>query len=175
MSVANVYSNIVNGLRVLYSLLFEQTPEYAYRASNNTTVREHDFTTTNQAAQQQSHTEHTNQAEQQQSHTEHNQTTAHYATTESNDNMSSDWIKITLDPILTIADVEELHNQLKQYLGKRVQLSGKNVQRVDTASLQLLLAFMLKADVTVCWVDYSTHLCESARLLGISTPLGLPT
>lgn len=161
MSVANIYSNIVNGLRVLYSLLFEQTPEYAYRASNNTTVREHGFTAHNQA-------------EPQQSHTEHNQTTAHYATTESNNNMSSDWIKITLDPILTIADVEELHNQLKQYLGKRVQLSGKNVQRVDTASLQLLLAFMLKADVTVCWVDYSTHLCESARLLGISTPLGLP-
>ncbi|WP_353572081.1 STAS domain-containing protein [Candidatus Albibeggiatoa sp. nov. BB20] len=162
MGVTGVFSNIANGFQVLYSLFFEQMPEYAYRSSNNVTVRESDL---DQVGDKQEMM----QEQTAQTSTDH---APHYSSTE---NMSKDWVKISLNPILTIADVEELHNQLKQYLGKRVQLSGKNVQRIDTASLQLLLVFMLKADVTVCWVDYSAHLCESARLLGISIPLGLPT
>ncbi|MCV6639331.1 STAS domain-containing protein [Candidatus Albibeggiatoa sp. nov. NOAA] len=161
MNITNVFANITNGFHVLYSLIFEQMPEYAYRSANNSNVREQDFTKSNKPYTQSSVVP--------------EQTSPTQSNTESHDHMSSDWIKISLNPILTIADVEELHNQLKQYLGKRVQLSGKNVQRIDTASLQLLLAFMLKADITVCWVDYSEYLCESARLLGISTPLGLPT
>jgi ABC-type transporter Mla MlaB component len=165
MSITGVFSNITNGFQVLYSLFFEQS-DYAYRSSSNVTISESDL---NNAAHKQT-------VQEQTTHATTTQTTTDYSTTnQTYSNMSGDWIKISLNPILTIADVEELHNQLKQYLGKRVQLSGKNVQRIDTASLQLLLTFMLKADVTVCWVDYSTHLCESARLLGISTPLGLPT
>ncbi|MEK7990888.1 MAG: STAS domain-containing protein [Thiotrichaceae bacterium] len=166
MSVTSVFSNITNGFQVLYSLFFEQVPEYAYRSTNNVATRKSAVNNSvNKQEMAQEHPAYTT--------TEH--TTTSYPTTEQHENTSHDWVKISLSPILTIADVEELHNQLKQYLGKRVQLSGKNVQRIDTASLQLLLAFMLKADVTVCWVDYSSHLCESARLLGISTPLGLPT
>ncbi len=155
MSIHSFFSSIANGIQVLYSMFFEKTPEYAYRSSDNTTVSEPRSWTKQYSTRPAT------------DYTASNSTTKH-------SDVSSDWVKISLEPILTIADVEELHNQLKQYLGRRVQLSGKNVQRIDTASLQLLLVFMLKADITVCWVDYSAQLCESARLLGISTALGLP-
>jgi ABC-type transporter Mla MlaB component len=145
--VTHLIYGVVHKLQILYAVLFE---------------REQTATKTNRKANMQQHTVSNNST---------NQATI----AETDDGISSDWVKITLNPILTIADVEELHNQLKQYPGQRIQLSGKNVQRIDTASLQLLLAFMLHPDVTACWVDCSEQLFESAQLLGIATPLGLPT
>jgi len=84
------------------------------------------------------------------------------------------WITIHLKQQVTLANLNELQVELQQLLGKRVQLSGSQVQRVDTAALQLLLAFMHSPDVSVCWIDHSPALRQAAQLLGLSTLLSLP-
>lgn len=84
------------------------------------------------------------------------------------------WITVQLQQQVTLANLAELHQELQQLLGKRVQLSGSQVQRVDTAALQLLVAFMHSAEVSVCWIDHSPALRQAARLLGLSTLLNLP-
>lgn len=87
---------------------------------------------------------------------------------------SSGWVTVQLQQQVTLANLHELHHELQQLLGKRVQLSGSQVQRVDTAALQLLVAFMHCSDVSVCWIDHSPALRQSAHLLGLSTLLNLP-
>jgi ABC-type transporter Mla MlaB component len=84
------------------------------------------------------------------------------------------WITVHLKQQVTLANLNELQIELQQLLGKRVQLSGSQVQRVDTAALQLLLAFMHSPDVSVCWIDHSPALRQAAQLLGLSTLLSLP-
>jgi len=84
------------------------------------------------------------------------------------------WITVHLKQQVTLANLNELQIELQQLLGKRVQLSGSQVQRVDTAALQLLLAFMHSPDVSVCWIDHSLALRQAAQLLGLSTLLSLP-
>lgn len=86
----------------------------------------------------------------------------------------SGWVTIQLKQQVTLANLSELHDELQQLLGKRVQLSGSQVQRVDTAALQLLLAFMHCSEVSVCWTDHSPALRQAAQLLGLSTLLSLP-
>jgi len=87
----------------------------------------------------------------------------------------TEWRKLALPATLTISQLIDLKEQLKQNLGHRVQLCGAAVERVDTATLQLLLAFLNSHKVTVGWVTPSAELCTAARLLGISSQLGLPT
>jgi ABC-type transporter Mla MlaB component len=84
------------------------------------------------------------------------------------------WVTVRLKPQVTLANLTELHVELQQLLGKRVQLSGSQVQRIDTAGLQLLLAFMHSSDVSACWIDHSPALRQAAQLLGLSTLLSLP-
>jgi anti-anti-sigma regulatory factor len=84
------------------------------------------------------------------------------------------WVTVPLKPQVTLANLNELQVELQQLLGKRVQLSGSQVQRIDTAALQLLLAFMHSSDVSVCWIDHSPALRQAAQLLGLSTLLSLP-
>ncbi|EIJ43325.1 hypothetical protein BegalDRAFT_2480 [Beggiatoa alba B18LD] len=84
------------------------------------------------------------------------------------------WVSITLEQTATLTQLEQLYQQLQQNMGKRVQLCGGNVERVDTATLQLLLAFMSQSTVTVGWQSPSPALCEAAMLLGLSAQLNLP-
>lgn len=84
------------------------------------------------------------------------------------------WVTVQLKQQVTLANLNELHVELQQLLGKRVQLSGSQVQRIDTAALQLLLAFMHSSDVSACWIDHSPALRQAAQLLGLSTLLSLP-
>lgn len=86
----------------------------------------------------------------------------------------SGWITVQLQQQVTLANLQELQQELQQLLGKRVQLSGSQVQRVDTAALQLLVAFMHSSEVSVCWIDHSPALRQAAHLLGLSTLLNLP-
>ncbi len=88
--------------------------------------------------------------------------------------IKSEWKKIDLDPTLTLAQLDDLYQQLSQYHDCRVQLCGAKVERVDTAALQLLLAFRNNSDITVGWIEPSAELCYSAQLLGLSSYLGLP-
>ncbi len=87
----------------------------------------------------------------------------------------SEWKKVSLGATLTLAHLMDLKQQLSQYHGSRVQLWGGNVERIDTAALQLLLAFINRPDVTVGWIAPSPELCRAAHLLGLTSHLGLPT
>jgi len=89
--------------------------------------------------------------------------------------LKSDWNKVSLEPNLTLAQLKDLKECLEQYHGSRVQLCGAKVERVDTAALQLLMAFINSSDVTVGWVTPSPKLCHAAQLLGLTSYLGLPT
>ena len=87
----------------------------------------------------------------------------------------SEWIKVELESTVTLAQLNELYAQLCQYNNCRVQLCGEKVERIDTAALQVLLAFRNRPDVTVGWIEPSAELCYSAQLLGLSSQLGLPS
>ncbi len=85
----------------------------------------------------------------------------------------SEWKKISLESTLTLPQLIDFKKQLHQYHGSRVQLCGKKVERIDTAALQLLLAFINSPDVTVGWIEPSQELCQAASLLGLNSHLGL--
>jgi ABC-type transporter Mla MlaB component len=85
-----------------------------------------------------------------------------------------EWKKIQLQSTLTLEHLSELHQQLQQYHGSRVQLIGKEVERIDTAALQLLVTFVNHPQITVGWIEPSPQLCIAAQLLGLSPHLGLP-
>jgi ABC-type transporter Mla MlaB component len=86
----------------------------------------------------------------------------------------TEWITISLPAILTIAQLSEWQTQLCQHRGQRVRLSGNEIKRIDTAALQLLLAFVNNSDVTVGWIDPSSELRNAAGLLGLTLQLRLP-
>ncbi len=91
------------------------------------------------------------------------------------DNFKSEWIKLELEPIITIPQLDILKTQLDQFENCRVQILGEKVERIDTAAFQLLLAFTNSPDVTVAWFEPSPELCDVAKLLGFSAIIGLPT
>ena len=88
--------------------------------------------------------------------------------------LTSEWIKVDLAPLLTLAQLNDLYEQLGQYQHCRVQLCGEKVERVDTAALQLLLIFRNNPDITVGWIEPSTELCHAAQIVGLLSQLGLP-
>ncbi|HWQ95022.1 MAG TPA: STAS domain-containing protein [Gammaproteobacteria bacterium] len=78
---------------------------------------------------------------------------------------------------LDISGVGELHQQLNKALddGQAVTLDASQVQRADTAALQLLAAFCQTArnrGVTVTWRQPSEVFELSACLLGLDGMLG---
>jgi ABC-type transporter Mla MlaB component len=91
------------------------------------------------------------------------------------DDFKSEWLKLELESIITIPQLDDLKIQLTQYKNCRVQILGEQIERIDTAALQLLLAFINRSDITVAWVEPSLELCNTAKLLGLSTIIGLPT
>lgn len=88
--------------------------------------------------------------------------------------LTGEWVKISLQPTLTLAELNVLKEQLTQCIGCRVQLHAAQIERVDTAALQLLLAFVNHPEVTVGWVEPSAELCKAAHLLGLSSFMSLP-
>lgn len=88
--------------------------------------------------------------------------------------LETEWPTISLPTVLTLANIITLQTQLSDYLGNRVQLSGAQVETVDTAALQLLSVFKCCADTAVRWVAPSPKLLKAAHLLGLSNHLGLP-
>ncbi len=88
--------------------------------------------------------------------------------------LKSEWAKVHLEPTTTLTQLVDLQKQLSQHQGGKVQLHGAKVGWVDTAALQLFLAFINTPDTTVEWVEPSPELCRSARLIGLSTHLNLP-
>jgi ABC-type transporter Mla MlaB component len=89
--------------------------------------------------------------------------------------LTGEWVKISLQPTLTLAELNDLKNELSESIGCRVQLHAAQIERIDTAALQLLLAFVNNPEVTVGWVEPSAELCKAAHLLGLSSFMSLPT
>ena len=106
--------------------------------------------------------------------------TSESATGDSSPNQESlyplkvEWKRVHLQSTITLEQLSELHQQLQQYCGSRVQLIGKEVERIDTAALQLLVTFVNHPQITVGWLEPSPQLCIAAQLLGLSSHLGLP-
>lgn len=90
--------------------------------------------------------------------------------------MSTEVIK--LEGSLDISKVDSLFEQFENCLtkGADITIEAENVTRVDTASLQLLLAFhteFKKTGYQWSWGSYSANLSTAANLLGLHDLLGL--
>lgn len=85
-------------------------------------------------------------------------------------------VTVNLDSVLNIARAESLHNELETLEKKSVPVNFNvsQVSRVDTAILQLLLAFirrMRESDLEVVWSGVTDEFRASAELLGLATEL----
>ncbi len=79
---------------------------------------------------------------------------------------------------LDITQADKLHKRLMSTLekGLDIELSGDQVERADTAGLQLLLAFYQTAThqgTSITWKNPSEALLSSAKRLGLASELGL--
>ena len=88
-------------------------------------------------------------------------------------------IVITCEPNVGIANSITLFEHLKSALseGREVEIHAADVEKVDTAILQVFLAFVLEAksvELAVNWVSVSEPFLSAATLLGLKTELGLP-
>ena len=87
-------------------------------------------------------------------------------------------MRVSMPADCRIADVGPLHEQLKGALGgSQIVLDGAAVDRVDTAALQLLVAFQHEArkrERQVQWAGVSTPLHDAASQLGLVEALALP-
>ena len=87
---------------------------------------------------------------------------------------------IALQACLDISGAQEIYQQLRTALAVQqfVVLDATQVERADTAALQLLCAFVQAAQgngVEWRWQQPSLAFRNAARLLGLETHLALPT
>jgi len=98
---------------------------------------------------------------------------------------SSAEVPVDSDPVIalpsnsTVKDAASLKAALIEVVGspRTVALDVRIVERVDTATIQLLCAFVLersKRQLGVKWLDCPKAFIESSRLLGVQALLGLP-
>ncbi|QPB81759.1 STAS domain-containing protein [Pseudoalteromonas rubra] len=85
---------------------------------------------------------------------------------------------IKLPPELAINQVEELHQQLLLELdaGHAISLDISEIQRADTASIQLLCAlqkYLLDIGQHISWVGESAALSSSVEKLGLTELLSI--
>jgi ABC-type transporter Mla MlaB component len=88
--------------------------------------------------------------------------------------------KLRLDVQCTIAQASAVKARLARVLGHpgTVTLDAGSVERIDTACLQLLAAFVRDrraANRPVAWSKASSEVLECARLLGLSAVLETQT
>src|SRR3954465_602865 len=86
-------------------------------------------------------------------------------------------LKVARD--LRIAAAAAVYGELRaaaQGAGNRIALDAKQVEKVDAAGLQALLAgrrVLTDAGKTVTWTGCSAQLRSAAELLGLAQPLGI--
>lgn len=88
-------------------------------------------------------------------------------------------VVITCEPNIGIANSVTLFEHLKSALNesREVEIHAADVEKIDTAILQVFLAFVLEAksvDLKVNWVSVSEPFVVAATLLGLKMELGLP-
>jgi len=86
--------------------------------------------------------------------------------------------QIKLDPVLVISNAQTLHVQLGALLDTKqnITIEAFAVEMVDTAILQLLLAFVIKIKAQgrkIIWTKPSEELIRRATILNLQTGLGL--
>jgi anti-anti-sigma regulatory factor len=85
---------------------------------------------------------------------------------------------IILDAVITIAEAAALKDSLLPHINRKgeVCIDGSHVQSVDTAALQVLLAFVRTSQghgAVVRWTGVSEALLGTAELLGVASHIGL--
>ena len=85
---------------------------------------------------------------------------------------------IVLDAVITIAEAAALKDQLLPYINRKgeVHVDGSRVASVDTAGMQVLLAFVRTLQnhgAVVHWTGASEALLGIAQLLGVAAHIGL--
>ena len=90
----------------------------------------------------------------------------------------SNSLQIELAPIINLSSIGALKAQLDDAVSKNtdVALLGVNVEKVDTAAMQLLAVFSekIKADGnTLSWIQPSEEVGSVAALLGLESALCL--
>ncbi|MBL4606461.1 MAG: STAS domain-containing protein [Pseudomonadales bacterium] len=88
-------------------------------------------------------------------------------------------VQVELKAVVNITTISSLKSQLDDALEKSVDvvLMGENVEKVDTAALQLLAVFneKLKSDGnSLRWEKPSDEVCNVAGLLGLQSAVSLP-
>ncbi len=86
--------------------------------------------------------------------------------------------ELDLGKVLTIADMEAWQKKLIGIFDLRepVSIKGGDIEKIDSAGLQLLLAIMKEADragVEIKWSSASESLRRNAEQLGLGTELRL--
>ncbi|QGG80239.1 STAS domain-containing protein [Litorivicinus lipolyticus] len=85
---------------------------------------------------------------------------------------------IKLEKQLQIMLVESLHEELEELIngGAELEIDGSQVERCDTAALQLLVAVQASLtgrDSEIRWTGVSEPLLDAARRLGLTNALNL--
>lgn len=85
---------------------------------------------------------------------------------------------VSLGSALDIVQVSSLKSRLSKALAKNlsIQLVADKVEKADTAGLQLIYAFIQKAqqkDHSVCWKKPSDALLQASEILGMRNALNL--
>jgi anti-anti-sigma regulatory factor len=88
--------------------------------------------------------------------------------------------ELDLGKVLTIAQVEDWHQRLAGIFDLRepISLNGGDIEKIDSAGLQLLVALMKEAEaigVQVNWGAVSNLLKQNANQLGLGAILRLNT
>ena len=82
-----------------------------------------------------------------------------------------------IQAVQDISSVTELHEEMKKlFKNEKVIIDGQQIERIDAASLQLILSFIQEAkvnNVDVVWRSPSEALSNSAKLLGMEDALQL--
>ncbi len=87
-------------------------------------------------------------------------------------------LHVVLERTVNIAAAGELYSRLQPLLeqSEDIQIDTSSVVSVDTAVLQLLVAFVTDArnrGLGVRWTQPSQSFCQTAALLDLESPLGL--
>ncbi len=81
------------------------------------------------------------------------------------------------EPLLTISGSRDWHQRLNIAGGSAtIVLDMSGVEKIDTACLQLLTAFVLKArasEVTLSWYEPSEHFLAAVNCLNLNAALGV--
>ncbi len=85
---------------------------------------------------------------------------------------------ITLGELLCITNAESMYKRFIKALSvsNTIEIKADKVQKVDTAGLQIVVAVKRKLDKSggnIMWNKPSKELIDSARILGVSSIIGL--